>query len=140
MNRCLSGCRLDLLVLTSLCGLAFVPVHPSPAKDDKSPTVRSVPMYGGTAQRNMVNSVEKNIPAEWDVQKKQNIKWSAQLGNTSYGGPVIAGGKVFIRTNNGNPRDPKVKGDKGILMCFQESDGKFLWQAVHDKLPNPQEN
>ena len=32
------------------------------------------------------------------------------------------------------PRNPKIKGDKGILMCFHEEDGKFLWQAVHDKL------
>ena len=31
-------------------------------------------------------------------------------------------------------RDPNVKGDKGVLMAFRESDGQFLWQAVHDKL------
>ena len=29
---------------------------------------------------------------------------------------------------------PNVKGDKGVLMAFRESDGQFLWQAVHDKL------
>jgi outer membrane protein assembly factor BamB len=27
-----------------------------------------------------------------------------------------------------------VKGDKGILIAFRESDGQFLWQAVSDKL------
>jgi len=26
------------------------------------------------------------------------------------------------------------KGDKGILMCFRESDGSFLWQMVRNKL------
>ena len=31
-------------------------------------------------------------------------------------------------------KDPAVKGDKGIVMAFRESDGQFLWQAVHDKL------
>ena len=41
---------------------------------------------------------------------------------------------MFVGTNNKNPRDPKIKGDKGVLMCFRETDGKFLWQAVHDKL------
>ena len=55
-------------------------------------------------------------------------------------GPVIAGGKIFVGTNNERPRDPSIKGDKGILMCFRESDGKFLWQAVHDKLPNADDN
>ena len=41
---------------------------------------------------------------------------------------------VFVGTNNEGPRDPNVKGDKGVLMAFRESDGQFMWQAVHDKL------
>src|SRR5262249_28572432 len=53
----------------------------------------------------------------------------------AYGGPVVAGGKIFIGTNNNNPRDPAIKGDKGIIMCFDEKTGNFLWQAVHNKLP-----
>ena len=31
-------------------------------------------------------------------------------------------------------RDPKITGDKGVLMAFRESDGQFMWQMVHDKL------
>ncbi len=54
------------------------------------------------------------------------------LGTMSYGGPIVADGKVFFGTNNRNPRDKTVKGSKGILMCFNEADGKFLWQTVHD--------
>jgi outer membrane protein assembly factor BamB len=99
-------------------------------------------MLGGNASRNMVNTVEKNIPHEWNIKEgeQKNIKWIAELGTTSYGGPVVADGKIFVGTNNGKPRNPSIKGDKGVVMCFRESDGKFLWQAVHDKLPNPQEN
>ena len=41
---------------------------------------------------------------------------------------------MFVGTNNANPRNPEITGDKGILMCFRESDGAFLWQAVTDKL------
>ena len=95
----------------------------------------SVPMFGGTINRNLANTVEKNIPATWSIEagKTQNVKWSAKLGGVSYAGPVIAGGRVFVGTNNENPRDPAVKGDKGVLMCFRESDGKFLWQITHDK-------
>src|SRR5262249_17430833 len=67
--------------------------------------------------------------------------WSVPLGmHHAYGGPVVAGGKVFIGTNNDRPRDPAIKGDKGVLMCFRESDGKFLWQIVHDKLPDAENN
>jgi outer membrane protein assembly factor BamB len=97
------------------------------------------PMWGGTARRNMAAGV-RNIPATWDLKTKTNIKWKADLGSTSYGNPVAADGKVFVGTNNGRPRNPDVTGDKGILMCFRESDGKFLWQAVSDKLETGPEN
>jgi outer membrane protein assembly factor BamB len=90
------------------------------------------PMFGGTPQRNMANTSSKNIPADWsdEAGKLRNIKWMAQLGTKSYGAPVIADGKVFVGTNNDSPRDPAVKGMKATLMCFNEADGKFLWQAV----------
>ncbi len=91
------------------------------------------PMWGGTPARNMTSGAT-NLPVTWDTNAGTNIKWKAELGSTSYGNPVISGGKVFVGTNNTNPRDPKVTGDKGILLCFRESDGTFLWQAVSDKL------
>jgi outer membrane protein assembly factor BamB len=47
---------------------------------------------------------------------------------------VVASGKIFLGTNNGNPRNPEITGDRGVLMCLRESDGAFLWQAVTDKL------
>jgi outer membrane protein assembly factor BamB len=96
-------------------------------------------MWGGTASRNMASSM-KNLPSTWDVQTGKNVKWKVDLGSTSYGNPVVADGKVFVGTNNSSPRDPDVKGDKGILMAFRESDGKFLWQAVSDKLDAGKEN
>jgi len=91
------------------------------------------PMWGGTIGRNMA-SAATNLPSSWDPKTGARIKWKADLGSTSYGNPVVAGGKVFVGTNNANPRNPAVTGDKGILMCFRESDGAFLWQAVTDKL------
>jgi outer membrane protein assembly factor BamB len=98
---------------------------------------RSWPLWGGSVQRNLVNLVEQNIATDWSVAKgkEKNIKWSQPLGSKAYGGPIIAGGKIFIGTNNQRPRNKAVHGDKGILMCFRESDGTFLWQAIHDKLP-----
>ena len=90
-------------------------------------------MWGGAIQRNMYSLV-KNLPSTWDVTSMKNIKWKADIGTTSYGNPVIADGKIFLGTNNDNPKNPEITGDKGVLMCFRESDGKFLWQAVSDKL------
>ncbi len=96
-------------------------------------------MWGGTPRRNMASSM-KNLPGTWDVQSMKNVKWKVELGSTSYGNPVVADGKVLVGTNNTNPRNPDIQGDKGVLMCFRESDGRFLWQAVSDKLASGQEN
>jgi outer membrane protein assembly factor BamB len=93
-------------------------------------------MFGGTPQRNLASTVERGLPSAWSIKKGQekNIKWGARLGSLAYAGPVVSGGRIFVGTNNEKPRDPKVTGDKGVVMCFRESDGQFLWQAVHDKL------
>ncbi len=96
------------------------------------------PMWGGRPDRNMVSD-ETGLPADWDISTKRNIRWVAALGSRTYGNPVIAGGKVFIGTNNEKARNPKIAGDNGVLMCFAESDGRFLWQSAHDKLAEAQE-
>ena len=50
----------------------------------------------------------KGLPAEWDVKTKKNVKWVADLGSQSYGNPVVAGGMVFVGTNNELLRDPEA--------------------------------
>ena len=95
----------------------------------------TVGMFGGTLSRNMVSD-ETGLPESWDARKGENIKWVQPLGSQSYGGPVVAGGKVYVGTNNEGGRDASIEGDKGVVMAFQAEDGKFLWQAVHDKLPD----
>lgn len=70
----------------------------------------------------------------FDPETGRNVKWVAPLGTESHSTPVIAGGRVFIGTNNGQPRDPKHEGDRGVFMCFEEETGKFLWQLVCPKL------
>lgn len=88
--------------------------------------------WGQRHTRNMV-SEETGLPASFDPETGQNIKWSARVGTRTYGTPVVAGGKVLIGTNNGDPRDRRHRGDRGVLMCFGEDDGAFLWQLVVPK-------
>jgi outer membrane protein assembly factor BamB len=100
-------------------------------------------MFGGTPARNMVNMTDKGIPEK--VDPEGDVLWKAELGSRAYGGPIIGNGKIFVGTNNEVPRNKrdteKLKDgstepiDRGIVMCFDEKTGKFLWQAVHDKLP-----
>jgi outer membrane protein assembly factor BamB len=107
-----------------------------PAEKAKTDSAHTWPLWGGSPSRNMVNTLETNVPTEWSIEKgaEKNLKWVVDLGSKAYGGPIVADGKVFVGTNNKKPRNPKITGDKGILMCFDANTGQFLWQAVHDKL------
>jgi outer membrane protein assembly factor BamB len=90
-------------------------------------------MFGGSFVRNMVSD-ETGLPAEWDVKTGKNVKWWADVGSQAYAGPVVAGGKVFVGTNNDGLRIPEEPDDRGVVMAFTEADGTFLWQKTHEKL------
>jgi outer membrane protein assembly factor BamB len=91
------------------------------------------PQWGEAWSRNQV-SPEKGLPATFDPVSGQNVRWKAQLGTESHSTPIVAGGRVFVGTNNGTPRDPRHQGDRGVLMCFDEKTGAFQWQLVVPKL------
>ncbi|HLJ10414.1 MAG TPA: PQQ-binding-like beta-propeller repeat protein [Planctomycetaceae bacterium] len=99
------------------------------------------PQMGISSYRNNVSAAE-NIPTEWDVASGKNIKWSAKLGSQTYSSPVVANGKVFIGTNNsaGYLKRYPSKVDLGVLLCFDEETGKFLWQHSSEKLPTGRVN
>lgn len=63
-----------------------------------------------------------------------NVRWHVPLGTQSHSTPIVAGGRVYIGTNNANPRDPKHQGDRGIFLCLDEKNGHMLWQLVVPKL------
>lgn len=138
------------------------PTKATPAKSDvpKVPVKADVPvpekptaplpMFGGSWKRNMVNLVAKNITDDPKIETVDDkvtgpdLLWKADLGSRAYGGPTVSHGKVVVGTNNERPRNPRdttknMDGDvspidRGVLMCFNAADGKFLWQAVHNKL------
>ncbi len=94
------------------------------------------PQWGGSPLRNNVTVGDK-LPLSWDVETGENVRWSGALGSETYGNPVVANGKVYVGTNNGNgyiERYPS-KVDLGCLICFDEKTGKFLWQHSNEKLP-----
>ena len=102
-------------------------------------------MWGGSIGRNMVSDA-RVLNLDFDLREEKNVPWVAALGSQTYGNPVVADGKVFVGTNNGAEYRPKHKlvkegnrvvddGDRGIVLCFNEEDGKFLWQLTRRKLP-----
>lgn len=119
------------------------------ASDTSEPAAPNVDwnQWGGSPQRNNT-PIGKDIATEWETGSfdlrtgdwkptgAQNIKWVSKLGSQAYGNPVVAGGKVFVGTNNSGgwlPRYP-YDHDLGVLLAFDVRDGKFLWQHSSEKL------
>jgi outer membrane protein assembly factor BamB len=96
------------------------------------PATGDSPQFGQAWSRNMV-SPERGLPERFDPKTGENIVWSAPLGTEAHATPVIAGGRILIGTNNGEPRDSRHSGDRGVLMCLDESDGRLLWQLTVPK-------
>ena len=108
-----------------MVGLAIAIGFPSLRAGDQ-------PQWGEAWTRNMV-SPEKHLPESFDPVSGKNIKWKAKLGTQTHSTPVVAGGRIYIGTNNEYPRDPKHKGDRGVLLCLDEETGALLWQLVVPK-------
>jgi hypothetical protein len=64
-------------------------------------------MFGGTPARNMVDLSSKQITDKPDPSNTEGIKWQAELGSRAYGGPTVAGGKVFA-TRRGTSRSTRA--------------------------------
>ncbi|MFK7735480.1 MAG: PQQ-binding-like beta-propeller repeat protein [Pirellulaceae bacterium] len=97
--------------------------------------VKDSPELMASSLRNAVVESDK-IPDTFDLGSSENVLWTADLGSETYGSPVVANGKIYVGTNNENgylDRFP-AEVDLGVLLCFDESDGKFLWQHSSEKL------
>lgn len=103
------------------------------------------PEWGGDPSKNMIAegpalpvefaSGEEDDEGMVDLSTTENCRWVARLGSESYGTPTIANGRVLVGTNNERPRNPKIVGDRGVVMCFSEKTGEFQWQMTVPKLP-----
>ena len=105
--------------------------------------------WGGSNAR-MNTPIGRNIPTQWRPRElerinlkrgqqpvgSEHIKWAVPLGSETYGNPVVASGKVFVGTNNGagylDRYSPDV--DLGVLLCFEEATGNFLWQHSNENV------
>lgn len=74
---------------------------------------------------------------QWDLETARNIKWVTPLGSWTTASPVVAGGRIYIGTNNANghlPQYPKHV-DLGCMLCLNAEDGALVWQYSAKKLP-----
>ncbi len=89
-------------------------------------------------------SFEKNLPESFEPGRRDpatgeiteaggNVRWAVRLGPTNYAVPTVAGGKVLIGTSNCEAYDSVLAGDRGVLLCFDEKTGEFLWKLALPK-------
>jgi hypothetical protein len=101
---------------------------------------------GGRNERNFVSEA-KGLPVEFRpgglrIEQGKKIilagvgeKWAAPLGNQTYATPAVAGGRVFVGTNDKRLTDPRFgRGGGGLFLCLDAADGKLLWQLPMPRL------
>jgi outer membrane protein assembly factor BamB len=71
-----------------------------------------------------------NPPLDWDANTGRNILWSVELGNETFGRPVVADGVVYVGTDNARCMNPAFRDACGVLLAVRATDGAFLWQDV----------
>ena len=113
------------------------PVQAAAPQQAAKETTGDWSMWGGLNGRNMVNGstgLNLDIEPPESGEGGKAVRWSVPLGSQTYGNPVVAEGRVFVGTNNGNEYREQHKGDRGVILCFNEADGAFLWQLTREKL------
>ena len=122
-----------LLLLFLVAGFQFYMIHFCLAQG------QDAPQWGEKHTRNMV-SAETGLPSTFNIETGKNVKWSVPVGSDCYATPVTSKGKILIGANNADERDPRHKGDRGILLCLNESDGSLCWQLVVPRIEGDRHN
>jgi len=75
----------------------------------------------------------RNPTTDQIVETGKNVRWAVPIGSPTYAKPVIANGKVLIGSLNDTVYDKNRAGSRSVLYCFDERDGKLLWQLPMPK-------
>lgn len=122
-----------LLLLYFILGLQFGIIYSSGAQG------KDCPQWGEKHSRNMVSD-EKGLPSAFNIETGKNVKWAVSVGSYGYATPVVSNGKVLIGANNADQRDSRHEGDRGVLLCLNESDGSLCWQLVVPRIEGDRHN
>jgi len=89
-----------------------------------------VPVAPVTPQPQTTVAQTGNPPVDWNPTTGRNIIWSVELGDETFGRPVVAGNAVYVGTDNARRMNPACQEECGVLMAFRATDSTFLWQDV----------
>lgn len=114
-----------------------------PKKEDTDPEQTTKPLafnyesVVSVAQARRKNTRENSTGEITGLSTGQKVLWRAALGSQTMRAPVVDGDRVYIGTNNNHGYLTRFGSniDLGVLLCFQKSSGKLLWQHSNEKLP-----
>ena len=102
--------------------------------------------WGRTSHRN--NVYDGDLPLTWEATDKHGIRpgrgvrWRVEVRTRTYpygfrGDPAVAGGRVYVGSKGIHvdylERDYEGA-PPGLMLCFRESNGEFLWQFTSPRL------
>jgi hypothetical protein len=106
------------------------------------------PQFRGPQARGI--SENSSIPAKWDVETGDNVKWKTKVPGLGFSCPVIWENKLFLTTAISGIEDPEVKvglygdiepvDDETIhtwkVLCYDKKSGELTWeQTAHTGVP-----
>ena len=77
-----------------------------------------------------------------DLKTTRNVRWVARLGSETYSSPAVAGGKLFIGTNDFNLDDPRFHSTRRRpgAGAWMRPAARLLWRLVVPKLESKQKS
>ena len=113
------------LALVGGMATVLVPLLTVPAQAGDWPQFRGP---GGTAV-----SEDTDLPVHWSAT--ENVRWKVDLPGRGLSNPVIARGRVYVTASSG------YRQDRLHVLCFDQADGKKLWErqfwATGNTISNP---
>jgi outer membrane protein assembly factor BamB len=109
------------------------------AHQDAQPTW---PSFRGPSARGVAEG--HVLPARWNVEQGENVRWKTPLPGLAHSSPVLAGGRLFVTTavRKGAPAelkvglygDPEPVASEGehqfVVLALDEASGRVLWQKT----------
>ena len=117
-----------------ITGKAISGSSPAGSEDAPDLTLRRVEenawaMLGRTPGRD-ARVVDAKLEAVCDIETGAGIDWQARLGKDAYASPVVAGGRLYIGTDNALAQDSGATIEAGVLRAHDANTGEVLWQDI----------
>lgn len=139
----------SFIILSTVLSLA--PTNPVPGQTANRAATVNWPSFRGQNASGIAEGVK--TPSTWNVEKRENIRWSREIPGLGHSCPIVWGNQIFVSTAISTEKKAPLKvglyGDiraaddngsqKWSVICVDKKSGKIQWQQVaHEGAPKVQ--